>query len=468
MVSLTACSNGSSKYQRPNSITCSDQQIENQFIAHWNDRPPSLIHEEDVEDFIARNDAQLEFVEPNYKIKINPRPKGTAVNFTMSSADIVDRIGAALAWDQGYIGQDILVAVVDSGVDIENPYLSRNIYVNSREIAGNGIDDDGNGFIDDVNGWNFANNSPAVTDEIGHGTSVAGIISGRGVSGQTLAIAPRARILPVDIISGYYGTEYDAKRGVDYAVQMNAKIVNNSWSITCSKYLAEAFGNYQDRNVIFVNSAGNVPQDVYEQRLMLSSLMHPNFLNVGSTSLFGKLSSFSGYGKSVNIWAPGEQIPVLTRSSNFDSTAEASGTSISAAVVSGAVAIIWSASPRSSASSIVAKVVRSARKIDGRNNVAIDRALGIERPLPPPPPEVDPTLPPTEPIPPVLPTPGINPLPPPVEEEASPAPPIASPPVPIASTPPRSPELPEMNPVPSPVMPGPATDPGLEDPNYLP
>lgn len=482
MVSLSACSGGSKKLRQPANIVCNDQQVENQFIAHWHGKPPSLIHEEKIEDFIKRYENELDFVEPNYKIKLNPRPEGTAVNFTLSSADILDKIGAALAWDNGYLGSNILVAVVDSGIDIENPYLSRNIYVNNGEVPGNGIDDDENGFVDDVNGWNFANNTPSIVDEIGHGTSVAGIISGRGVNGETLAIAPRAKILPVDIISGYYGTEYDAKRGVDYAVQMNARIVNNSWSITCSKYLADAFESYEDRNVIFVNSAGNIHQDVYERRLMLASLMFPNFLNVGSTTLHGNLSSFSGYGRSVNIWAPGEQIPVLTRSAMFDSSSEASGTSISAAVVSGSVAVIWGAYPGSSASSIVSRVIRTAQKIENRNIVSIDRALGLERPPPPPPPPApvpDPNQPPpTEPIPPVTPTNpgGVTPLPPitvtpsppaPVHTPPPPPPPQHSYPPVVSPAPTPSPGAGTI-PFPVPVEPGPASDPGLDDPNYLP
>lgn len=444
MVSLAACSGGSDKLRQPANVACNDQQVENQFIAHWHGKPPSLVHEENIQDFIKRNHDELDFVEPNYMIRINPKPKGTEVNFTLSSSDILDRIGAGLAWEHGHLGQDILVAVVDSGVDIDNPYLSRNIYVNEKEIPGNGIDDDGNGFVDDVHGWNFTNNSPNIVDEIGHGTSVAGIISGRGVSGETLAIAPRAKILPVDIISGYYGTEYDAKRGVDYAVQMNARVVNNSWSITCSKYLADAFRNYEDRNVIFVNSAGNVHQDVFERRLMLASLMFPNFLNVGSTSLYGNLSNFSGFGRSVNIWAPGEQIPVLTRSAMFDSTSEASGTSISAAVVSGSVAVIWSAYPNSSASSIVAKVIRNSHRVENRNVIAIEKALGIERPLPPPPQPDG-----TDPLPPVDPTnPGtIIPLPPSVTGEETPTPPPPPPP-PIISQPPVAAPAPEPRPQP--------------------
>src|SRR6185295_12149305 len=92
---------------------------------------------------------------------------------------------------------NVIVAVTDTGIDITHPDLAPNIYTNPREIPGNGRDDDGNGYVDDVNGYNVADGNSDVSDIVGHGTEMAGIIAARtnnlaGISGMS-----QSRILPV-------------------------------------------------------------------------------------------------------------------------------------------------------------------------------------------------------------------------------------------------------------------------------
>jgi subtilisin family serine protease len=89
-----------------------------------------------------------------------------------------DLIKAPEAWTKGYTGQGVVVAVLDTGVDYNHSDLKDNIWTNSQEIAGNGLDDDGDGYIDDIHGWNFVNNNSDVMDRNGHGSHVAGIIAG--------------------------------------------------------------------------------------------------------------------------------------------------------------------------------------------------------------------------------------------------------------------------------------------------
>lgn len=376
---LGGCSQDSGTLKTAPSVECQEQALENQYIAHWHSKAPTKVDEKDIQDFVQKHRNELRFVEPNYAIKISPKPRHqeTELNLTLNSSDILRNIGAYPAWNYGYLGQGIVIAVIDSGVDVQNLYLRNRIYVNRGEIPDNGIDDDQNGYVDDVQGWNFTDNTNRVVDEIGHGTSVAGTITARRNNGESLAVAPESRILPIDIISGYTGNEFDAKRGIDYALLMKAKIINNSWSIACSRYLARSFQAYERQDVIFVNSAGNIRQDVFASRLMLGSLTLKNFLNVGSTTLFGDVSNFSGFGRSVNLWAPGEQIPVLTHSNLPNMMSEASGTSISAAVVSGAAAVVWSAYPRSTAEQIVSRLVSRSYRRGSHRIVSIDRALGL-------------------------------------------------------------------------------------------
>lgn len=374
-LTLIGCAKESSKFRENNERYCANSKIVNQFIAHWEDGSTSLILTDDIKNFIKQNEEKIKFVEPNYALKLRQQFENVKLDNPVSSYRILNDIGALEAWRLGYEGQNILVAVIDSGVDIENNKLRRSIYLNPVDSTVNGVDEDGNGFIDDIHGWNFTSNSWQVIDEIGHGTSITGIISGKDISGESLAIAPEAKILPIDIMTGSGGTEFAAKQAVDYAILMKAHIINNSWSINCSQYLALTFQDYEKHNVIFVNSAGNEPVDVVQNRIMLAAMSFSNFLNVGSNNLTGRASVFSGFGKSINIWAPGEQVPVLTNISDASISTNASGTSVSAGIVSGAAALIWSAYPRESAVQIVQRIQRGSAKMGGRNTLAIDRAL---------------------------------------------------------------------------------------------
>ena len=372
-LTITACGSKDDQYQETGTPYCQKSKVKNEFIAHWRDVQPTLIISEDIQDFIAKHQKEIDFVEPNYAIKIPGQLGMIRFSSTISAYKILNEIGALDAWRSGYKGQNITVAVIDSGVEVTNRRLRRNIFVNPIDGTEDNVDEDYNGFTDDINGWNFSSNSGNIVDEIGHGTSIAGIISGRNMDGESLGIAPEATILPLDIMSGESGSEFDAKRAIDYAIQMNAQIINNSWSVTCSSYLASSFQHYEKENVIFVNSAGNEPIEVFDNHVMLASIELSNFLNVGSTNLFGKVSPFSGYGKTINIWAPGEQVPVL--SIGRDDNLKASGTSVSAAIVSGAAALVWSAHPEESALQIVNRLKRGAARNKGHSFISIDRSI---------------------------------------------------------------------------------------------
>jgi subtilisin family serine protease len=370
---VSACGPKDDKYHENEQDHCQSSKVGNEFIAHWYTAEPTLVMTEDIKGYIDQHRHEIDFIEPNYAIRLQNQIGTVRFDTTLSAYKILNEIGALSAWRQGYQGQNILIAVIDSGIDIHNSKLRRNIFRNEADAPDDLIDEDGNGFVDDSNGWNFTSNNNNIVDEIGHGTSIAGIITGQNMDGESLGIAPDARILPIDIMSGSNGNEYDARQAVDYAIRMKAQIINNSWSITCSSYLASTFKEYEKENVIFVNSAGNVPIDVFENHVMLSSIDLLNFLNVGSTNLSGKLSAFSGFGKTINMWAPGEQIPVL--SIGNDDRLKASGTSVSAAIVSGATALVWSAHPNESALQIVKRIKRGASKINGRSLISIDRSI---------------------------------------------------------------------------------------------
>lgn len=151
----------------------------------------------------------------------------------------LDLINAPEAWAQGHTGQGIIVAVLDTGVNYNHPELAANMWMNAREIANNGIDDDDNGFVDDVRGWSFVDadsNDPMdfdSSDNIGHGTHVAGTIAALNNNFGVTGVAPNAKIMPVRVIGGgddLFTERFDANlaAGIRYAVNNGARILNIS------------------------------------------------------------------------------------------------------------------------------------------------------------------------------------------------------------------------------------------------
>lgn len=150
-------------------------------------------------------------------------------------------VGATLAWDITTGSSNVVIAVIDDGIQLNHPDL--NIFTNPGEIASNGIDDDGNGWIDDVNGWDFTSNDndpgPSTANDT-HGTAVSGIAAATGNNGLGVTgISQQSRILPARIFTGGTATSvaniasaiyYAAGRTADGLGTWNAAhILNNSW-----------------------------------------------------------------------------------------------------------------------------------------------------------------------------------------------------------------------------------------------
>ena len=346
---------------------CQRTKLEKQFIVHWKSGKSTLIHTnkaDDLANFFKKNNTNINFIEPNYLLLHANKSVIAPFNLVHPARSVHELIHTQFMWRQGFQGQNIVVAIIDTGINLNHPQLKSHLVINEIETLYqiNGIDDDNNGFVDDIYGWNFVNNQTESIDEHGHGTAMAGIITGSTNSRPSLSMAPLAKILPVDFMNENGGTEFHAQQAIAYAISRKVHIINNSWSINCSELLKQAFISWKNENVIFVNAAGNSPIDVVINEIVPSSLDLPNSLNVGSLDEFGKRSSYSGFGKTVKIFAPGEFIPTIYPTSGLNESVPTSGTSVSAAIVSGAAALLWSAFPEASAVQIIDLLTLSANQ----------------------------------------------------------------------------------------------------------
>jgi len=217
------------------------------------------------------------------------------------------KIQADQAWDTTTGLENIVVAVIDTGVDYNHPDIAANIWTNPGEIPGNGIDDDLNGKVDDVRGWDFAYSDNDPRDDHGHGTHVAGTIGAVGNNGTgVVGVNWNVTIMPVKFL-GFDGSGSlnGAVAALKYAVDNDAKVLNNSWGVTGTfPIISDAVNYAHDQNVVVVAAAGNSNRDA----LGLSPANEPNVITVAASNFNDGKASFSNYGAKIDISAPGVEI----------------------------------------------------------------------------------------------------------------------------------------------------------------
>ncbi|NJR63254.1 MAG: S8 family serine peptidase [Cyanobacteria bacterium CRU_2_1] len=263
----------------------------------------------------------------------------------------LDKIKAPEVQAKGFKGQGVTVAVLDSGIDYFNSYLSNNIWTNSREIPGNKIDDDRNGYVDDTRGWDFTQNDNTPLDIDGHGTFVAGIIAD-----PVFGVAPGAKVMPVKVAANDLAFDNDIADGIYYAVKNGADIINISYGqqSEINLKLQQAIRFARENNVAIVMSAGNQRQQGATQPTnpALFSVLGNYGIAVGAIDQTGKLADFSnpaGNNRINYVVAPGVDI---TSDDLGDSLTSWSGTSFSAPYVAGVAALMLSANPNLTPSQI--------------------------------------------------------------------------------------------------------------------
>ena len=255
-----------------------------------------------------------------------------------------DLVKAPSAWANGYTGKGVVVAVVDSGVDRNHDDLKDNIWTNTKEIPGNGIDDDGNGYVDDVNGWNFDGNNNNTLDVAGHGTHVSGTIAGEKNDFGVTGIAYDAKIMAVKVLddSGR-GSDDAIAQGIRYAADNGANVINLSLGGSYPNSGLESALKYaSSKGAIVVMAAGNESglQPGYP-----ADYAHKTGIAVGAVDKNNNLASFSnlaGFNPLTYVTAPGVDVYSTLPGNKYASW---SGTSMATPHVAGVVALMLSANP---------------------------------------------------------------------------------------------------------------------------
>lgn len=281
---------------------------------------PEDISVEEAITFYEQN-SQVAYVEPNYIYQPDSALVPNDTNFTLlwgannTGQTIETQAGTSDAdmdlpetWSINTGSQAVVIAVIDTGVKYDHPDLIDNIWNNSDEIAGDGVDNDLNGKIDDIRGWDFYSNDNDPMDTSSHGTHVSGTIAGMGNNNAGIAgVMWDAQIMPIRFIGPDGGTTDNAIWAIQYANANGADVINNSWG---GGGFSQALKDAIDASkAVVVCSAGNNGINVESSPSYPGSYTSPNIITVAATDNQDALAEFSNYGStSVDVAAPGVSI----------------------------------------------------------------------------------------------------------------------------------------------------------------
>jgi len=307
---------------------------------------------------LLKSHQAIEYVEPDYQVSIARTPDDPrfdelwGLNNDGQTGGTADAdIDAVEAWDISTGSRDVVVGVIDTGIDYSHSDLASNMWVNSSEIPGDGIDNDGNGFIDDVHGINAITDSGDPMDDEGHGTHVSGTIGASGGNGiGVVGVNHEVSLVGCKFLDAAgSGSTSDAIKCIDYMVSLknsgvNLRVLNNSWGGGgYSQALADAIASSEAADLLFVAAAGNDTIDNDVNPHYPSNYENASVLSVASTDQTDGISWFSHYGlTSVDMGAPGSAILSTTPGESY---ASYSGTSMATPHVAGAAALVLSINP---------------------------------------------------------------------------------------------------------------------------
>ncbi len=257
----------------------------------------------------------------------------------------------------------MVVAVIDTGIDIDHPDIRNNLWRNEKECSGDPKkDNDGNGFKGDCHGWNFVDNTPDLTDNHGHGTHIAGIVGAEGGNGIGISgVAPKVSIMVIKYFdpksSGANNLE-NTVRGIDYAVQNGAHIINYSGGgLEYSEDEFNAIRRAEAKGILFVAAAGNERSNSDVSKYYPANYGLTNIISVTAIDPKTNTLPSSNWGiRTVDIAAPGLNIFSLLPQSMYG---EMTGTSQATAFVSGVAALIKSNFPDFTASDLKKHIIHT-------------------------------------------------------------------------------------------------------------
>jgi subtilisin family serine protease len=306
----------------------------------------------------------VEYAEPNYVVQISdpiatesdsnslPMALSSPGDFPPDDPYLpwqwnLSRINAFGAWDITTGSEKVIIALIDTGVDLDHPELKDKIWTNPGEIPGNGIDDDGNGFVDDVHGWDFVDWDSEPQDDHGHGTFVAGVATAETDNGILMAgVSWGVEIMAVKVLDRVgKGYVHDINGGIRYAADNGAEIIHVSGYVR-----SDAYSNAMQLPVNYAHSEGalvvagsgdpdqekTIPPDAYQYYAALDHVV-----SVAATDRDDERWGDSTYNEMVDVAAPGASV------FSFFPGGDGywSSTGLAAAHVSGLAALIWSVNP---------------------------------------------------------------------------------------------------------------------------
>jgi subtilisin family serine protease len=267
-------------------------------------------------------------------------------------------VRAPSAWDIHTGSPSVVVAVLDTGLDLQHPDLSGQLWTNAGEIPGNEVDDDANGYVDDVYGWNILDGgSNAVDDDHGHGTHVSGIIAARGNNGLGIAgMAWNSRLMIVKVLAqNGEGTYSGLAEGLTYAADNGAQIANLSLGGSApSQLLQEAIDYAHARGMLIVAAAGNSNADIQYPAAS------DHTLAVAASTSSDLRASYSCYGPEMDLTAPGSLIYSTCMGGGY---CYKSGTSMAAPHVAGLAAVLLAQRPGLTPEQITQRLAETAHDL---------------------------------------------------------------------------------------------------------
>ncbi len=358
-----------------------DEDIDLNAERYWEVEVPEGETASEVIEQLEQDD-RVAVVEPNLVRRIAVVPDDSSYSTQWHHQEEIAGINSDTAWDTTTGSADVVVAVIDTGMDMDHPDLAANLWVNPAEIAGNSIDDDGNGYIDDVNGYDFVDEDgtpdPAangINDDgfggadggVVHGTHVAGIIGAVGNNTEgVVGVSWTTSLMILRALDDEgAGTDAWIAEAMRYAVDNGADVINMSLGGYGSTVVLESAAAYAETNgVLIVAAAGNDGVSIEDEPFFPTC--YSGVLGIASTDINATASSFSNYGANcVDVAAPGSSIysTLYTddASNGFtDDYGYLSGTSMATPVVTGILSLLVAEDSTLTAEQLTDIVVDSA------------------------------------------------------------------------------------------------------------